>query len=164
MRQSAQGNNAPALKIYRLRIPLFVEAGTTTLNQQYFFPETPELKGKTITGISIDIAPPRFGAQYNIAANDTSESGAPAINTAESLSYMYLTLYDENQQIIFDTTPLNLFSNYNSDYPNATGGVKGGKKQIIPVNTKINIKQSYVKGTPGFTLFNSIISFNFYYK
>lgn len=129
-----------------------------------FFDEQGQLKGKTITGISIDIAPPRAGTQYNIAANDTSESGAPAINTAESLSYMYLTLYDENQQIIFDTTPLNLFSGYNSNYPQPGIGAINGKKQIIPVNTKINIKQSYVKGTPGFSLFNSIISFNFYYK
>ncbi len=129
-----------------------------------FFEEQGQLKGKTITGISIDIAPPRSGTRFNIAANDTSESGAPAINTAESLSYMYLTLYDENQQIIFDTTPLNLFSGYNSAYPQPNLGLINGKKQIIPVNTKINIKQSYVKGTPGFTLFNSIISFNFYYK
>ena len=90
--------------------------------------------------------------------------GLQKINSAENLSYMYLTLYNNNNEIIFDNTPLNLFTSYNSNYALPNTGQRNGKKQIIPLNTKINIRQSYVKGTPGFTDFNSIISFNFYYK
>ena len=77
---------------------------------------------------------------------------------------MYLTLYNDNNEIIFDQAPLNLFTNYNSNYPQPGTGLRNGKKQIIPINTKINIRQSYVKGTPGFTAFDTYISFNFYYK
>ena len=150
-------------KVYRVKLPI-TQSNYIIPN---FFEEQGQLKGKTITGISIDIAPPRSGTQFNIAPTDptvVTNLGAPAINSAVDLSYMYLTLYNENQEIIFDQAPLNLFSGYNSAYPQPGLGLRNGKKQIIPVNTKINIKQSYVKGTPGFTLFNSIISFNFYYK
>lgn len=132
-----------------------------------FFEEQGQLKGKTITGLSIDISPPRAGTQFNFCANDPTvqtPTGAAAVNTAQSLSYMFLTLYNTNEEIIFDQAPLNLFTSYNSAYPQPGLGLKNGKKQIIPLNTPINIRQSYVKGTPGFTLFDSIISFNFYYK
>jgi len=150
-------------KVYRVKL-LITQSNYIIPN---FFPEEGQLKGKTITGLSIDIAPPRAGTQFNFCANDVTvqtPTGAAAVNNAESLSYMYLTLYNTNEEIIFDSTPLNLFSNYNSNYPQPGLGLINGKKQIIPMNTPINIRQSFVKGTPGFTLFNSIISFNFYYK
>jgi hypothetical protein len=151
-------------KVYRVKL-LITQANYIIPN---FFPEEGQLTGKIITGLSIDIAPPRNPPlQFNFPANDVTvktPTGAAAVNTAESLSYMYLTLYNTNEEIIFDSTPLNLFSGYNSNYPQPGAGVRNSKKQIIPMNTPINIRQSFVKGTPGFTLFNSIISFNFYYK
>ena len=148
-------------KVYRVKL-LVTQANYIIPN---FFPEENQIKGKQVTGLSIDIAPPRNPPfQFNFPANDTSVTGSPAVNNAESLSYMYLTLYNMDKEIIFDTTPLNLFSGYNSNYPQPGAGLRNGKKQIIPMNCKLNLRESYVKGTPGFTLFNSIISFNFYYK
>ena len=150
-------------KVYRVKL-LVTQANYIIPN---FFPEENQIKGKQVTGLSIDIAPPRAGTQFNFCANDVTvqtPTGAAAVNNAESLSYMYLTLYNMDKEIIFDTTPLNLFSGYNSNYPQPNAGLRNGKKQIIPMNCKLNLRESYVKGTPGFTLFNSIISFNFYYK
>ena len=147
-------------KVYRVILPV-TQSNYIIPN---FFDEQGQLKGKTITGISIDIGVSRSNpTQFNLSDNYTN-LGLQKINTAESLAYMYLTLYNENQEIIFDKTPLNLFTSYNLNYPQPNTGLRNGKKQIIPVNTKINIKQSYVQGTPGFTLFGSYISFNFYYK
>ena len=147
-------------KVYRVILPV-TQSNYIIPN---FFDEQGQLKGKIITGISIDIGVGRNNAtQFNLSDNYTN-LGLQKINSAENLAYMYLTLYNENQEIIFDKTPLNLFTNYNSNYPKPNTGLINGKKQIIPVNTKINIKQSYVQSTPGFTAFNTYISFNFFYK
>ena len=130
-----------------------------------FFPENENLTGKTITGITIDFAEPRNPpSQFNISANDYTVLGSPANNVAASLAYMYLTLYNMQDEIIFDKTPLNFFSGFNSAYPDPVTGGRNGKKRIIPTNFVIDLRKSYIQGTPGFTLFNSIISINFYYK
>jgi len=152
-------------RVYRVK--LYVDQSNYIIPN--FFEEQGQLKDKTITGISIDIAQDRAGLQWNIASTDptaTTSLGVPSVNNAQSLSYMYLTLYNTNDEIIIDQAPLNLFSNWNANYPQPgpLNPAKNGKKRIIPMNTKINIRQSFVKGTPGFTLFNSIVSFNFYYK
>lgn len=151
-------------KVYRIKL-LVTQSNYIIPN---FFPEEEHITGKLITGLSIDIAPPRNPPnQYNFPANDITfqtPTGAASVNNAESLSYMYLTLYNTDREIIFDNTPLNLFSGYNSNYPQPGAGLRNGKKQIIPMQCKLNLRECYVKGTPGFTLFNSIISFNFYYK
>ena len=147
-------------KVYRLILPI-TQSNYIIPN---YFDEQGQLKNKTITGLSVDIGVPRGGLlQYNLSDNYTN-LGLQKINTAQTLSYMYLTLYNDNNEIIFDQAPLNLFTNYNSNYPQPGTGLRNGKKQIIPINTKINIRQSYVKGTPGFTAFDTYISFNFYYK
>jgi hypothetical protein len=146
-------------RVYRLTLPI-TQSNYIIPN---FFEEQGQLKNKTITGLHIDIGPPRAGTQFNLSDN-FSNPGLNTINSADSLSYMYLTLYNENEEIIFDQAPLNLFTNYNSQYPQPGLSIIGGKKRIIPMNTKINIRQSFVKSTPGFTAFDSVISFNFYYK
>jgi hypothetical protein len=130
-----------------------------------FFPENENLTGKTITGITIDFTEPRNAPfQFNISSNDFSVLGAPFNNVSASLAYMYMTLYNMQDEIIFDKTPLNFFSGYNSAYPNPVTGARNGKKRIIPTNFVIDLRKSYIQGTPGFTQFNSIISINFYYK
>jgi hypothetical protein len=147
-------------KVYRLTLPV-TQSNYIIPN---YFEEQGQLKNKTITGLSIDIGVPRNPPlQFNLSDNYTN-IGLQTINSADNLSYMYLTLYNTNNEIIFDQAPLNLFTSYNSNYALPNTGQRNGKKQIIPLNTKINIRQSYVKGTPGFTAFNSVISFNFYYK
>lgn len=147
-------------KVYRLTLPV-TQSNYIIPN---YFEEQGQLKDKTITGLSIDIGVPRNPPlQFNLSDNYTN-IGLQKLNSAQTLSYMYLTLYNTNDEIIFDQAPLNLFTGYNSNYPLPNTGQRNGKKQIIPLNTKINIRQSYVKSTPGFTAFNSVISFNFYYK
>jgi hypothetical protein len=152
-------------KVYRVK--LYIDQSNYIIPN--FFEEQGQLKGKTITGLSVDIAQDRASLQWNFASNDPTAVtgfGVPNVNNAQSLSYMYLTLYNTNDEIIIDQAPLNLFSNWNANYPQPgpLNPARNGKKQVIPMNTHINIRQSFVKGTPGFTLFNSIISFNFYYK
>jgi hypothetical protein len=147
-------------KVYRLTLPV-TQSNYIIPN---YFEEQGQLKDKTITGLSVDIGVPRNPPdQFNLSDNYTN-LGLQKINSAEDLSYMYLTIYNTNDEIIIDQAPLNLFTSYNSNYPLPNSGQRNGKKQIIPLNTKINIRQSYVKGTPGYTKFNSFISFNFYYK
>jgi hypothetical protein len=147
-------------KVYRLTLPV-TQSNYIIPN---YFEEQGQLKDKTITGLSIDIGVPRNPPlQFNLSDNYTN-IGLQTLNSAQTLSYMYLTLYNTNDEIIIDQAPLNLFTGYNSNYPLPNTGQRNGKKQIIPLNTKINIRQSYVKSTPGFTAFNSVISFNFYYK
>ncbi len=83
-------------KVYRVK--LYIDQSNYIIPN--FFEEQGQLKGKTITGLSIDIAQDRASLQYNFASTDptaTTGFGVPNVNNAKSLSYMYLTLYNNNE-------------------------------------------------------------------
>jgi hypothetical protein len=156
MRQSAQGNNQPALKIYRLRIPLFVEAGTTTLNQQYFFPETPELKGKTITNIAVNTYAPGSIIGGDLPNTTPSDGGRPT--QISDLNRLYLNLYNMNKEKIVENFPLLMLSNY--DWFTSTTNTWGKMYQF---DIKINPRECFVYGLGNLANTNTILNLTFFY-
>jgi len=156
--ESLYGNNIEAVKALRVTVPLFF---TNSFNDQpnarYFFPETPELDGKTIVGIkcntgtdiTIDpysnvdnefdypfssIAVGNFGREVEIVG-PRGPLSTFAINTD---IYLFLTLYNENNEQVISNYPVHDLAAYGPTLDYEFMG------KIRPFNTKINIKSSFV--------------------
>ncbi len=146
------------------RIPVVLSSATATGNPVYFDDQA-LLNNKIITGITVDFtseSPPLTPDYSNFAANDYTVIGAPKVTTVDILKILYVTFVNNNDEILIDNAPLNLFSNYNSNYPQPR---VPSKKYIIPTNLQINFRKSYLKRSiGGFPLNKIVASFNFYYK
>jgi hypothetical protein len=122
------GNNFKCDKIFKLEIPLINANLVNQVAGTYFLPEVPELTGKTIVGI--------IGENVNtLLYNDIQ--GTICFGAA------YLSIYNMNNETIFEDFPLP--SLYNND--NTT--IATGSRKIPPINTKINLRQSYIKFAQG---------------
>jgi len=130
--------------------------------QPNYFPDANFLEGKTITGINIDIGFLIGGTGNNLPTLLKTPQGDALITDITQLRYFYLTLYNTNNEIIFDMTPAVFFTNFNQNYPNRTNATN--KKNIIPLNTKLDIRKCFVRGVPGLTTVLSVISINLFYK
>lgn len=152
------------------RLPLFIDKTLFgNASDPFYFSDQNYLNNKLITGISIDCASP--GAPlptpnpFNFAGTDFTVTNKPTVLGIKELSIFFVTFVNDQDEIIIDNAPANLFSNINTQYPQPNTTVKNGKKLIIPTNFKINLRKSYVKRSVGpYNINNSIISFNFYYK
>ena len=149
-------------KHYRLPILL---TNINAANPAYFGDHA-QLNNKIITGITIDIAsdvPPLVPDYSNFALNDKTVVGDPKVTTVNSLGILYVTFVNDNDEILIENAPANLFSNLNSNYPQPR--TNNTKKRIIPTNLQINFRKSYIKKAIGFFPTGNIVaSFNFYYK
>lgn len=126
-----------------------------------YFPDQQLLTNKTITGINVDLG--NFVApQFNLPGLIKTNQGNAFVSDVITTKYLYITLYNTDDEIIFDQTPAMFFANYNSNYPPNVAGTR--KKNIIPINTKINFRKSYVRGVPGLINNLLMLSINFYYK
>ena len=126
-----------------------------------YFPDQQLLTNKTITGINVDIG--RFiSTRFNLPNTIKTNQGNAFVADAFTLPYLYITLYNTDDEIIFDQTPAMFLANWNANYPPNALGTR--KKNIIPINTKINFRKSYVRGVPGLINNLLMLSINFYYK
>lgn len=148
-------------KQYRIEvlIPPVAVNGPITPN---YFPDANFLQGKNITGINIDIGYFIGGQGNNLPQTTQTPQGLALIADQIQLKYLYLTLYNTNNEIIFDMTPAMFFANFNRNYPNKDFGTR--KKNIIPLDTKLDIRKCYVRGVPGLTNILTVVSINLFYK
>ena len=156
MRRSAQGNNQPATKIYRLKIPLFIEQGSTALNVQYFFPDTPELKNKTITNIAVNTYAPGTILGGDMPNITTSEGGRPT--QIGDFDKLFLNLYNMDKEKVIENFPLLMLSNY--DWFTSTLPTWGKMYQF---NFKINPRECYIYGIGNSVNPNTILNLTFFY-
>jgi hypothetical protein len=152
------------------RLPLFI-TGTLAANatDPFYFNDQYQLNNKLITGISIDFSSPPAPLPtpnpFNFASTDFTVPSKPTVLGVKELGILFVTFVNDNDEIIIDNAPCNLFTNINTFYPQPNTTVPNGKKLIIPTNFKINFRKSYVKRSVGpYNINNSVISFNFYYK
>jgi hypothetical protein len=155
------GNNIESVKALRVNIQLYKQdSNNDQPNTQYFFPEIPELNGKTIVGIKLNagtdvlIDPvgnidslfdlPDFILTENTQGFTQEVAGPRGVGTTYSIDidkYLFLTLYnDKNEQIICNY-PVHDLASYNYNNVSIDYSIMG---RIRPFNTKINLKQSYV--------------------
>lgn len=152
------------------RLPLYINNTLSgNASDPFYFNDQNYLNNKLITGITIDFASPPAPLPtpnpFNFARTDFTVSNKPTVLGLKELAIFFVTFVNDQDEIIIDNAPANLFSNINTQYPQPNTTVNNGKKLIIPTNFKINIRKSYVKRSVGpYNINNSVISFNFYYK
>jgi hypothetical protein len=158
---SLYGNNIESVKALRVVLPLYyANSFNDQPNVRYYFPETPELNGKTIVGIkcntgtdiTIDpysnvdsefdypfssIAVGNFGREVEIVG-PRGPLTTFAINTD---IYLFLTLYNEKMEQIICNYPVHDLAAYGPVLDYEFMG------KIRPFDTKINIKSSFVTST-----------------
>jgi len=167
--QHAPGNNYECLKIYRTRVLLFDEAttgGTTTFGR-YFFDEIRELTDKTIVGFNVNIGQDSVIYYADVPANDytqTVQGTNMQYATRFDLPYFYLNIYNDKKELIVENFPTLLAANWNLNQQPNVSAKHGGTNFIYPLNSKINIRESYVFGNASLTPNNVAISVTFYYK
>ena len=159
-------------KSYRTRVLLFNEGttgGTVTFGR-YYFDEIRELVGKTILGINVDLGNTSVLDPGNITFDDYTgfAAGMQYQNASKfDLPLFFLNLYNDKKELIVENFPaylltgINLNSGINGS--NNPAFAKPGKKYIFPLNTKLNIRESYFFGNANLTADNVVISVNFYY-
>jgi hypothetical protein len=167
-------SNPSFLKTFRTTVQMFKDTttGTNTFGR-YYFDEIRELTGKNIVGFNVDAGDISALFQNNITNQDETVfiNNAP-LYVAElqlTLQNFYLNFYNENSELIIENFPCaaafnyNEFKNYGALYPGLTGFYKF--KNIIPLDTKINIRKSYIFGNfSALGIDNLGISVNFYYN
>ena len=143
--------------------------GTNTFGR-YYFDEIRELSGKNIAGFNVDAG--RINALYanNLPQLDltTYVNNAP-LYVAElqlTLQSFYINFYNENDELIVENFPCGAATNYNEFKPIPVAFPGFFKyKNIIPLDTKINIRKSYISGNfSALGIDNLGISVNFYYN
>lgn len=163
------GNNYLSLKTFRTRVLLFNEGttgGTNTFGR-YYFDEIRELTGKTIVGFNVDLGNSAATDPGNISFDDYTgfANGFRYQNATKfDLPYFFLNIYNDQKELILENFPCYLATgiNLNSGYNNGPGK-RFGTKYIYPINSKINIRESFIFGNANLTPDNVVISVNFYY-
>ena len=124
----APGNNYISDKFMVLSVPLIrVGELPNRIYGQYFFPETPELNNKQITGFSLSF-------------NECGNFGYSPLTNGVVVFYSgFVTMYDMNNEQIVYNMPLSTIANYDAI----------NKQKIMPLHTKLNIRQCYVNFAPG---------------
>jgi len=155
------GNNIEAARAIRIIVNLFDTGGVNTnVFGQYYFDEYPELNNKTIVGI-------KFNTNLGQAQNNTPDFDTPNLSLDNNLGraafyaddlyagYLMVNLFNDKNELIIQNMPLN---SLNYIVSNNTGG------KIIPFDTKLNLKRSYIFSTRAFTTTDPIsVSLTFYY-
>jgi hypothetical protein len=157
MYKHTPGNNRNSLKFKRLQIPLVRDSDiTSTITGRYYLPEQPDLEKYTIVSIQAN-----FGGNDLPILDNNSFLGAQVFNIGLWTGFSqssFLTLYNQNmEEIIYNFPIIQLFNSRAGRDP----------VKIIPFNTKVNIKKSYIflpaaAAPPP----NLVLSFNltFFYK
>lgn len=157
------GNNIESVKALRVNIQLYKQdTYNDQPNTQYFFPEIPELNGKTIVGIKLNagtdvlIDPvgnidsffdlPDFILTENAQGFTQEVAGPRGVTSTYQIDidrYLFLTLYNDKHQQVICNYPVHDLAMYNYRIPGSyiDRDIMG---KIRPFNTKINLKESFV--------------------
>jgi hypothetical protein len=151
------GNNYPSKKIKRITIPLFTQENNQTVpGLKYFFPENPEIDKNSIVGIEAHIR------RSVIIGFGDIENDLIDISNQFSANYIFLCLYNENNEEIFYNLPLrSLFS-----IPEF-GLTNNLIKRIKPFSCKLKTRScyAYIPANLPIALNNNLyISLTFFYN
>ena len=177
------GNNLECVKALRINVQLYENVVLNNKpNFRYYFPETPELNGKTIVGI-----------KFNAGANITDQIltyGHSVIDLPNTIisensqgvlqqpagtdllfegvdldKYLLVTIYNEKNQQVLSNYPCHDLSGYYRDDLGFLIVDTLGK--IRPFDFKINIRSCFVSSTSDISLLTAlppIACFTFYYR
>jgi len=177
------GNNTECIKALRVNVQLYYKDSLNDQpNTRFYFPETPELNGKTIVGIKLNagtdpLIDPVGGLDnlFDLPDTITTENaqgiaqdvvGPRGVSSTYGINidpYLYLTIYDDKHTQVLSNYPVHdLASYYYTSQINTE--IMG---RIKPFEFKINIRESFVLSSIVLnTITNGapIASFTFYYK
>jgi hypothetical protein len=159
------GNNIEAAKAIRIVVNLFDTGGTSTnVYGKYYFNEYPELNNKTIVGIKlntgkIDEGIGSYPDFVNFQSSINNNIGKNAIYVdSDQAKKLMLNLFNNKNELIIQNMPLN---SLNTNIEQSSFTLNG---KIIPFDTKLNLKASYIFSTYLFTsTFPKSVSLTFYY-
>lgn len=179
--ESIYGNNIEAIKAIRVNVPLYyTDSFNDQPNARYFFPETPELNGKTIVGIKLnagtDITIDPYGNAdnefdlpfdtYNLNTGGRLEEivgprGVTSVYGINTDTYLYLTVYNEKKQQVLCNYPVHDLAAYGPTLNYETMG------KIRPFDTKIDVRSCYITSTGVISAISSylpVACFTFFYR
>jgi len=158
-----EGNNYEAVKFKRVVINLFDENGAASTNVfgKYYFNEYPELNKKTIVGIRFNSDGANQSDDFGgVQTYNDNNIGIQSVYVNEGVAkYLLVNLFNQENELILQNLPLNLLNPTLSN-PNSK---QNGK--ITALNTKLNLKNSYISTTSSLTalVIPLAVSFTFYY-
>lgn len=158
-----EGNNYEAVKFKRVVINLFDENGaaSTSVFGKYYFNEYPELNNKTIVGIRFNSDGANQSDDFGgVQTYNDNNIGIKSAYINEGVAkYLLVNLFNQDNELILQNFPLNLMNPTLSN-PNSK---QNGK--ITPLNTKLNLKNSYISTTASLAalVIPISVSFTFYY-
>jgi hypothetical protein len=158
-----EGNNYEAVKFKRVVINLFDNNGAASNNVfgKYYFNEYPELNNKTIVGIRFNSNGSNANDDFFAVSTYTDNNiGIDASYIPESVAkFLLVNLFNRDNELILQNFPLNLMNPTLSNVNSKQNG------KITPLNTKLNLKNSYIQTTAALTslVVKTAVSFTFYY-
>jgi hypothetical protein len=178
---SLYGNNIEAVKAIRVNVPLYyTDSFNDQPNARYYFPETPELNGKTIVGIKLnagtDITIDPYGNvdnefdlpfdSYQLNTRGVLEEivgprGVSSVYNINTDIYLFITLYNEKKEQVICNYPVHDLASYGSTLNLDLMG------KIRPFETKIDIRSCYISSTGILSAICSYLPtacFTFFYK
>lgn len=178
------GNNRECIKAIRVNIQLYEQnANNDQPNTRYYFPEVPELNGKTIVGIKLnagtDITTDPVGnldALFDLPDTLLTENtqgilqevaGPRGITSTYQIDvdkYLFLTVYNDKHEQVLSNYPVHDLAGYNYQPGSIDYSIMG---RIRPFETKINIKECFVFSSGVLSticVYPLIAAFTFYYK
>jgi len=180
--ETIYGNNIESVKAIRVNVPLYyTDSFNDQPNARYYFPETPELNGKTIVGIKLnagtDITIDPYGNadsefdlppdSYNLNSSGILEEIVGPRNPSTTPfginvdTYLFLTVYNEKKQQVICNYPVHDLASYGTSLDYEYMG------KIRPFDTKIDIRSCYVSSTGVLSAICSylpVACFTFFYK
>jgi len=179
------GNNIEFVKALRVNIQLYTQNANNNIpNAQYFFPEIPELNGKTIVGIKLNAGTdvlvdpvgnidalfdlPQTLLTENTQGIQQEVAGPRGVTDPIQFDidkFLFLTLYNDKHQQVLSNYPVHDLASYNYTIAGSyiDYGIMG---KIRGFNTKVNLKESYITSSVILSTIatNPLIAcFTFYY-
>jgi hypothetical protein len=161
-------SNPKFTKTFRTTVQMFRDttAGTNVFGR-YYFNEIRELYGKNIVGFNVDPGEFNNFYPYSIPNPDyttfVNNNGLYMADLQIPLKNLFINIYNNQDELIIDNFPAAAATNYNT----TTFGVMSifNKKNIIPLDCKIDIRKSYIFGNISLLgVDNLAVSINFYYN
>jgi len=176
------GNNLECVKALRVNVQLYENIGYNNKpNFRYYFPETPQLDGKTIVGIKFNAGAPIaetivvYGRSVidlpNLILSENSQgllqepAGTDLMSGGIDIDkYLLVTIYNEkNEQVLANYPCHDLAGYYKDDLGFLIVDTLG---KIRPFDFKIKIRNCFVSSTSDISLLTAlppIACFTFYY-
>lgn len=161
-------SNPKFTKTFRTTVQMFRDPtiGTNVFGR-YYFSEIRELYGKQIVGFNVDPGEFNNFFPYSITSLDfTTFVNNNPLYIADlqiPLKSLFINIYNDKDELIIDNFPAAAATDHNT----TTFGVMNifNKKNIIPLDCKIDIRKSYIFGNfAALGIDNLAISVNFYYN